>query len=93
MSSPIDINQSAEIPDINDNDASEELFLTPKNPYIQNDIWGHEMTLKQPNMLRIYYQNVNCITCHGNWDKWQHGAQMCFNKNIDICCFSETNVT
>lgn len=78
MSSPIDTNQSAAIPEINYNDASEELFLTPTVTYARNDIWGHEMELKQPNMLRIYYQNVNGITCNGNWDKWQHGAQMCF---------------
>ena len=32
MSSPIDTNQSADIPEINDNDASEELFLTPEIP-------------------------------------------------------------
>ena len=93
MSSPIDTNQTADFQEIQDNDASEELFLIPETTYTQNDFWGHEMNPKQPNMLRIYYQNVNGITCHGNWDKWQHGAQMCFNKQIDICCFVETNVT
>ena len=38
MSSPMDTNQSAVIPETNYNDDSEELFLTPTVTYTRNDI-------------------------------------------------------
>lgn len=61
-------------------------------PFDTNEFKGDKLTLLDPNHVRIFYMNINCLKL-GQWG--QSLLQLCLTlkeKGVDIVCLTETNV-
>ena len=70
----------------------ETFFDSDPSPLKDNEYWGHYLGDKKKQSIRIYYQNIHGITSDNTWDKWERSVVSMHNKNIDVCCFAETNI-
>ena len=64
---------------------------SPTDFHLQ-DILGDPLTEKLPNTFRLLSQNVNGISPSNEFNKWKEILQSIVTHNIDVACFSETNV-
>ena len=70
----------------------QDLFLDISPEITSNEKWGDELTSKAPNMLRVYFQNVNGLQPIPTWDKWKEMLSELFTNDIDIAGLVETNI-
>lgn len=69
-----------------------ELFLDTSLDITPNETWGDILTTKQPNSLRIYFQNVNGLQPTPTWDKWKEVLSELFRNEVDVAGLVETNI-
>ena len=70
----------------------EQFFSTASDQLTDNVPWGDILTHKSDKSIRIYFQNVHGITSDNNWHKWEHSVVSMHQRQVDVCCFDETNI-
>ena len=61
-----------------------DLFLDTSSSIHPNAPWGDELDSKQPNSLRIYFQNVNGLQPTPTWDKWKEMLSELYRNDVDV---------
>ena len=70
----------------------EIFFSTDPGQLTDNVHWGDVFKHKSDKSIRIYFQNVHGITSDNNWHKWEHSVVSMHQRQVEVCCFAETNI-
>lgn len=57
-----------------------------------NIAYGDSIHTKQPNTIRLYFQNIRGAKNNNKWDDWTKSAQYLNKNEIDIISYTETNI-
>ena len=54
--------------------------------------WGDALSNKNPNITRIYFQNIRGLSTNHIWTEWHNLLEILHHNEVDIFGFAETNI-